>query len=100
MRAIATGSTSNLSHKRNSPRRDPIYLRAWPMAKQMLYRAGVTERDIADEASVPLATVSRALSLKHSGKTGHAAVLAVRRACETLLPELTAEHWEEYDHAQ
>lgn len=97
-----TSSTRNHSHKRNSAPRGSLYQRllAGTEAQRLLHRAGVTNRDISDESGVPLATVNRALSIRYSGTTGHAAVIAVRRACETLCPDINASHWEEYDRAQ
>jgi hypothetical protein len=98
----ADSSTRNLSHKRNSPPRGSLYQRllAGTEAQRLLHKAGITNRDISDKSGVSLATVNRALSLRFCGATGHAAVIAVRRACETLHPDINAKHWEEYDHAQ
>lgn len=86
-----------------SSARAPIYLRAinaWSDAQRLLHQAGITNRAIADESGVPLATVSRALSLRFCGKTSHGPVIAVRSAAERLLPALTTAHWDEYDNNQ
>lgn len=97
-----TRSTENHSHKRSGAPRGSLYQRllAGTEAQRLLNKAGVTNRDISEESGVPLATVNRALSIRYSGTTGHAAVIAVRRACEALCSDINASHWEEYDRAQ
>lgn len=94
-------TTPSTTSKRHSAPRGSLYQRllAGTKAQRLLRKAGVTNRDISYESGVPLATVNRALSLR-CGATNHAAVIAVRRACEALCHDINANHWEEYDRAQ
>ena len=99
----ALSSTPNIAPTRNNGRaRLPISARPWTRAQRLIDRAGITQRDIADESGVPLASVNRALSVRWCGRTNHAAVLRVRMAVERLLADGPTPHelqtlWAEYD---
>lgn len=68
-------------------RRLPVRHRAWSQVQRLLRDNGITQRDIAEEADLPLASVSRALSLRFFGRTSYAIVIKTRRAAEQLLTE-------------
>lgn len=97
-------STGNISYIRNAPRRVTMPFRPWTRAQCLLNKHGITNRAIADESGVPLATVSRSLSIKHFKRTGFANVLRVRDTCEALFVQKGAainhiKLWVEYDQA-
>lgn len=100
----ATCSTPNISHTRNSSGpRLPISARPWTRAQRLIDERGISQREIADESGVPLASVNRALSIRWCGRTNFAAVLRVRMAVERLLsadglgPLASRQLWAEYD---
>ena len=81
-------------------RRTHLSRRPWTLAQQTLRRYGISQRDIADEAGLPVATVNRALSLRFYDRTAYGAVMRMRAAAERLLREVVVlpidQLWSDY----
>ena len=86
-----------------STRRVAIPFRPWTQAQWLLRKCKVSQRDIAEQSGVELASVNRALSIRFFHRTNFGSVTKVRRAVEQLLQESCdeyidfAELWNEYD---
>ena len=84
-------------------RRLPVRHRAWSQAQRLLRDNGITQRHIAEEAGLPLASVCRALSLRFFGRTSYAIVIKTRWATEMLLLQHKVafsdyDLWDEYEN--
>lgn len=87
------GSTRNLSHKRNGTgARLVIALRNWSRAQRILSAHGISQREVAERARVPLVTVNRALDPRWCSRTRYESVLRTRCAIRSLLHDHNVAH--------